>query len=417
MRFRAVLCAILVLVAIVHEVRSQGDRLWREIHFHDSTIASAPMLWSSIDYNVSSNRMSNELMQSILFEGAVGPQAIEGLLAQPPTSRTRVAAGTEGAFWFKSRGPEGWSMVAGTGFSDMVFGHMQTSMVQLYLNGNAQFEGERVALGPGKLKYFSNQFIGFGVERSYKRGVFGVSAILVKTSRFQEVNLRNASIFTAQNGTSVEASADFEYVRSSTMQSIPAAWYGTGAGVNLYWTYQPDSGGAVFSVQATDIGFVRFSGARKYEMNKDTVFGGVQVNSILELSNAFSGEIQADSLEALLGMNVVDGQHSAWLPARVQLDFVKPMSERWSLAMQLRQFMSYGVPQCRTGVHWQVTHFLGVEPYVRFGGFTRFDSGVTITSRFRDRIRLMFGYEMFGAHFNPQNTSSQALYFAGQWRF
>ncbi len=396
---------------------SQGDKWWSEYHYFGSKSLDKSSVWGSFDYQLKSNRLSNQILNEAIFDGRITKATADQFNSENSSSTTYLSGGVIGDLWYRMKREGSWNFLAGFSANDMVYVDLQTGLAQLYLNGNGPYEDKTLPLGPSKLKYLSTQSIGLGMEYTNQTLIWGFSAQLVKTSRYQELMMNNSSIYTAPNGTRIDAMLDFEYVSSASAQPKTTAWYGTGASINTYFVYQKKPEGTMLSVQLRDVGFSAFQGVRSYSLAKDSLFSGVEVDNILALDDALQTNADLDSIEALLGVNTRHNGKTIALPGRLNIDLVQPLSDQLSLAIGLRQILFLGMPEMRLGLNYRPSKYIAFEPHFSAGGYSRFDYGLTVSSNPADFLQVIVKYDLIESQLNAQNSSSQAFFIGGQLLF
>ena len=85
-------------------------------------------------------------------------------------------------------------------------------------------------------------------------------------------------------------------------------------------------------------------------------------------------------------------------------------------SVQLRQYFYAAPPEVRLGVNMSVAEWLSVEPYVRLGGFSIADFGLTGTLALGNRMGIILQYEMFESHILASSTTGQAFSIGGMLR-
>jgi hypothetical protein len=396
---------------------SQGDKWWNEYHFFGSKSTDKTSLWGSFDYQLKSNRLSNQILNEAIFDGRIAKATADQFSSENSNSTTYLSGGVIGDLWLRTNRPGKWNLLFGIGSRDMLYSSLKTGLGQLYLNGNGPYEDQELILGPSRLNYLSYQFLGFGTEYSNEKIIWGLSAQLIKTSRYQDFSINNSTLYTAPNGTYLEASLDFDYYASASSQPKASAWYGTGASLNTYLIYQQKPEGAMLSIQLNDVGFASFQGVKGYALTRDSLFSGVEINNILALDDALQANADLDSIEAILGITSSHKSKTTTLPGRLGIDFVQPLNQKLTLAIGARQLLFMGIPEIRLGMNIRAAKRLAFEPHFSFGGFSRFDYGLTVSSNPTDFLQLILKYDLLESQLNASNFTSQALFVGGQVLF
>ena len=396
---------------------AQKDWHWNQYHYFADSSYNQAGIWANSHYELLSNTISNEVMNQAIFDGKITSSSTAYLDDLDSDSYTRLSAGANGSMWFRSAYTKSWRWLTGIGFNDMAQSALKTGITQLYLRGNGPYEDQTLELGPSFLTYHSYQFLGFGFEKNTKKTSWGITAQLIKSSRYANVSIGFSELYTAPYGTAVEADLSFQYDATNTSQNKLGAWYGTGYGVNAFFVHQPKHNSALISIQVKDVGQIFYEGVNRYKVVDSFNFQGVEVDNVLQLDDSLINGGNIDSIEALVGLKESHPFARATLPANIKINYVLPMGERFSLSLQLRQYIRFGSPEISAGFAYRAANWLTLEPTLRIGGFSRFDYGLTAAINAKNRFQIIIKTEQFERLFAPKNSSSQYLFVGGQFKF
>ena len=407
---------ILLCFSATH-LAAQKDWHWNQYHYFADSSYNQAGIWANGHYELLSNTISNEVMNQAIFDGKITSSSTAYLDDLDSDSYTRLSAGANGSMWFRSADTKSWRWLTGIGFNDMAQSALKTGITQLYLRGNGPYEDQTLELGPSFLTYHSYQFLGFGFEKNTKKTSWGITAQLIKSSRYANVSIGFSELYTAPYGTAVEADLAFQYDATNTSQNKLGAWYGTGYGVNAFFVHQPKHNSALISIQLKDVGQIFYEGVNRYKVVDSFNFQGVEVDNVLQLDDSLINGGNIDSIEALVGLKESHPFARATLPANIQINYVLPMGERFSLSLQLRQYIRFGSPEISAGFAYRAANWITLEPTLRIGGFSRFDYGLTAAINAKNRFQIIIKTEQFERLFAPKNSSSQYLFVGGQFKF
>lgn len=414
---RLTLVAVIAMSLFTSDLIAQSDWIWTQYQYFGKADDGSAGLWGDISYEVTSSRLSNALMNEAIFQGKINATTTAGFENQDPDKYTRIYGSTNGSMWFRSKRKNAWRWMAGMGYQEQFIGNIKTGLAQLYLKGNGPFEDQSIPLGPSQITYLSYQYAGGGIEHKGASTSWGVTAQLLKTSRYYSFLVANSSLYTAPYGTSIEADVSMSYVAAASKQSKAQAWYGTGFSLNGYFTYQESEDDPLICVQIQDFGNIFFQGVTRLELTDSLRFDGLEVNSILQLDDSLVSNGNVDSLEALLGMQRSHPKTTALLPANVRIHYIRALNEKWRASLRLTQFITFGIPEIRLGLTYQPKSWLALEPSIRFGGMTRFDVGLSAAFQAGDRLQLLVKSEQFENLIAPQESTGQYLFVGGQLVF
>lgn len=409
-------CLLLLAVSITPHLHAQGGWLWHPYQYFGTRSSTHASIYGQGEYQLSSNRISNRLMAEAVFRGRVQSETSDAVLGWDPSATLRIQGSTNGSMWFRSRRTGAWRWFAGAGFNELLAGSLRNGLVQLYLKGNAPFEGQRIDLGPSSLQYHSYQFVGGGFEHEGEAFTWGLGTKVIKTSRYYNIRLGQSSLYTAPYGTSIETDIDLDYEAAASWQPKAEAWYGTGFALSGYMVYH-GSEKTLLALEVQDAGLSFFEGVTKYQMQDTHTYTGIEVENILELDDDLVSDGDLDSVEAILGLTEGHSPATAMLPAFVRFHFIYDLGRVLRVSASLKQYFLFGIPELQAGLCFRLNEWLAVQPVVRAGGFTRFDYGLGLAVQPVTSLQLMVQVEQFENLIAPQESTGQYLFVGGQLAF
>ncbi|MEZ4720457.1 MAG: hypothetical protein R2813_01105 [Flavobacteriales bacterium] len=413
---RLAIIITLLTAASVH-AWAQSDWIWNQYLYSGDTNLSRGGIWCHAEYGIQTNTLSNKLMNEAIYQGRINSATSDAVVDLNSADYTRLSAGTNGAIWYRTARPNAWRFLFGLGYNDHAIGLMKNGVAQLYLKGNGPFEDQKMELGPSEITYHSYQFAGLGIEHGKQNVTWGITAQLIKSSRYTHLKLGESSLYTAPYGTAVESSLNFRYDASASEQAKLSAWYGTGYSLNAYYVYKASEKAPMICVELRDAGQIFYQGVRRLRLNDSLNFYGVGVNNILQLDDSLVSGENLDSIEALLGLQQSHPKLTTWLPAHFNIHFIQPLSEKVRLEIGLKQYVSMGIPEVAVGIAFQPKPWISFEPRIRFGGFTRFDVGLNAFLQAGQHLQIILKSEQFENLIAPDKSTSQYLFFGGQVSF
>ena len=146
-------------------------------------------------------------------------------------------------------------------------------------------------------------------------------------------------------------------------------------------------------------------------------FNGLEANNILQLDDSLVNGGELDSLEALLGLQRAHPFRRVGMPVSIQVNYVHPIGKRSSINVQLRQFLTFGLPEFRGGFVYRPQPWIAFEPTIRAGGMSRVDLGLSVAINAGNRFLLLLKTEQFENLVAPDRSTSQYLSLATQLKF
>ncbi len=411
------LIASIVLSLTIGSVQSQNNWNWNQYHYFADSNFTSGGAWGSINYHILSNHLTNELTNQVVFDGKVLPYATEFIDEYASSGYTMMSAGSVGEVWVRPGNNKKWRPIFGLGYRDVATATLKTGLVQHYLRGNGPYEDEEIDLGPSELSYHSYQFFGVGLEHTSDKTQWGATAQLIKSSRYAQLSMGSSSIYTAPFGSSIEADLNFRYDYTSTEQGKLGAWYGTGYSINAFFQHQANTNGVLINFQLRDFGQIFYEGINRWKLNDSLTFNGLEANNILQLDDSLVNGGELDSLEALLGLQRAHPFRRVGMPVSMQVNYVHPIGKRFSINVQLRQFLTFGLPEFRVGFVYRPQPWIAFEPTIRAGGMSRVDLGLSVAINAGNRFLLLLKTEQFENLVAPDRSTSQYLSLATQLKF
>lgn len=396
---------------------AQADWVWQQYAYFGDSITNGAGIYASADYEILSNKLSNALVNQAIFQGKINSETSAGFEDLDSDKYLRFTAGTNGELWARGNRSGKWRWLFGMGYRDQAFVTTKIGLAQLYLKGNAPFEGKELPLGPSEVLYHSYQYAGVGIEHSNGPTTWGVTAQLIKSSRYADMLLNTSSIYTAPYGTSIDVDVQMRYDYTNSNQSKLEAWYGTGYGLNAYFIHKPSKSSPLISFQLKDFGQIFYEGVNRLKLTDSLQFSGVEVNNILQMDDSLIGNGNIDSIEALIGLQSAHPFVRAALPAHIKINYIHPLGEKAFLNLELKQYLGFGLPQLRVGLSYRLAPWFTLEPSLRAGGFSRVDIGLTAAIQIKQSLQLMVKTEQFEQLIAPQKSTGQALFVGAQWKF
>ena len=388
---------------------AQSERWFNAYHYGGETGSESSDLWINGNYTLNSNRLQNALMADAAFRQRIAGDHAAYLKNEDPTSNSMLYGGIDASAWLRLVGEKQQALHIGAGVVDASWGKMKTGLVQLALTGNGPYEDLAMPLGPSYLNRMSYQFVGIGMDHRHKEMVMGITASLIKLSRLQSLEISTGNMYTAPYGQYIDAELNGRFVQSGSAQATLPAWYGTGAGINAFWVLLPGEGKTYFSIELSNLGLVHLSGSRVMDIEFDTVYSGLEITNILDPATAPLGGGSLDSLPELLGVTRYAASHLQALPATLRIDLVRTVGERLSAAISLKQWIQAISPELRLGLSYKPVPAFSVEPYIKLGGFSRFDPGLSLHLRAGTSLSLFAEIGMFETWLAPKASSSQSM--------
>ncbi len=278
----------------------------------------------------------------------------------------------------------------------------QKDALQLALNGNAPYAGELLELAPTKYQSQSFLSIGFNLieKRKHLSWSYGFAALF--GTDFQDLNLERGSVFTEQNGSYLDLSAQYRYRNSDTLNPIKGM--GLGLGGSLQYSIHDQLS---LGIELSDFGFIFWNNA-SYTINADTSFRylGEFVPNLLDFEGSLFEDTQQGLDDALLTKE--GGSFVALTPFNLKANATylhKDLGKLKSSQVLVEYVYTAGfTPLFRLSSTWAFKRW-SLTPDLSYGGFTSMGAGLSTAyeTRFWKAKLQLFNAQGFIA------SSSKAL--------
>jgi hypothetical protein len=283
------------------------------------------------------NSFLNALYQGQFIDSAMKAEQETKLLA---TNRLGVYASYGVAYsWRGNPDSLRWGFTIALRDRQSVYGKFSSDAFRLAFEGNRPFRGQTANLDNTRLTYLHWQQLQF--EAKYftpdKRSTATFGFSILNGSQLQEINLSEGRLYTASDGTSLEAAAKGSYYSSDTSNTKMLSRNGSGTCFNFrFSTILGDSASrfrhsVTFAVQ--DLGYIRWNDqSHIYNVDTSYTFTGVDATQIILNPDDIPGLPESDSL---IG-TPVRGQVITFLPLGICAGYTLATPWHWFGGVELR---------------------------------------------------------------------------------
>ncbi len=263
--------------------------------------------------------------------------------------------------------------------------------LRLFLNGNKQFAGQEVELGPSQFESWWYTNLKYRYEALLDSIPYKLDVGIVVGHEYSAYDVRKASIFTESNGEYLDA--DLEYVIRETRSNSPIPFGGLGmaTGFEISMPLRDQKYRLDFKIE--DLGVVFWSGLEETRVDSAFRFRGANFESIFDLNDSLVAA-ERDRIQNGFFNGTTDG-YAALMPFNVNFRFAKPckdakyLKELYALA-EYRYLTAY-IPRLGVGSLWHFNprHILRGE--LTYGGFNTLALGVSYQLTLAERYRFTLG--------------------------
>lgn len=346
---------------------------------------------SYFDYFANSNVISNSFVNTFLFEDFIensvkddvtnlmnskinrfGVDVDAGLEFKIHPNRSHFKNNDELTFFDKS------TKIFRVGQRDFTSLKFTDNFFELYFRGNKQFAGESITLGPVDYTNFSYQYFGYGLEYDIsKKETIGAIINILKGTRFTDVNMPTAQLFTAQDGDSINFAADINLAKADNLQPRLSSFQGFGTSFDLLYKKKTDA--ITYELKIEDLGFISWFGLNSFQANSEWAFTGVEINDILNINGNEFNNVQADSLSNILGIKNQVSNKFYLLPTKLQAEITYNRIRPLSFNLGARYYLSTAnLPRIWLKTAYNCCHSSRIQPSLTlaYGGFSKFDAAI-----------------------------------------
>lgn len=225
----------------------------------------------------------------------------------------------------KMFGTTGWSWYTGLKSRWMFGAEFSKDAYQLGFYGNAPFAGSTLQIGKLKADYLAYQQISAGFIRTIQSNSnahqIGFALSYVNGNSFFSTSTDRASLYTDSLGQNLKLDLNGQFVQNDPSKQRFAYPNGMGAGLDFFYNASFKNGKHSISVQATDIGFIRWSDfGTSNSLDTSIQFSGIQVPHVFNLNEQFFTGL-SDSVRTIFDNTRSTGNRILMLPGTISVAY------------------------------------------------------------------------------------------------
>lgn len=290
------------------------------------------------------------------------------------------------------------------------------NLFKLVFNGNEQFAGEEIEISNNHLYYSGFSQVKAGFIKSFYTTRFDHTFALIGSinigTTHNYININNASLLTADNGTFIDSKLNAEvlWAKNNSDEKIKFI-NGLGGGIDLFYHFECDRGNN-FSLAVNDIGFIHWFEKHSTTLSTDTsiYFDGLQIDDILNIS-ATTDELNADSLKETFKAYTSKSAFTTKLPFSIQAHFSHDFNDKLSVGAGFMHVSSLAAkPFYFADLKYQVFPFLQLVPNVSYGAYSKFAAGMDLVVNFNEYY-CYAGSDFLTSFLNSDKFTGTGFYF------
>jgi hypothetical protein len=369
------------------------------------------------EYTAGSDALTNSFMNSFyegkfLDSGMINTQAGKLL----PSNRIGAYASYSMAYNFRPHADSGkWEFTVAYRDRQVLFGQFTDDAFLIAFKGNRAFKGETANLGNTHLTQMHWQQAQVEAKFNAPDGnsdvTFGYSAI--NAQQLQEINLHEATIFTASDGSALDVNTQAEYFSSDTNETKTGVRNGSGSAFNFRFNaYFGDTSKhyrSQLSFMVQDLGFIHWNeSSLVYSVDTNMHYTGVDASQLIVNGGTITGVPNSDSL---IGAPK-HGQIITFLPLGVRFRYtVFFPGSMWGGIDARAWSYNESVPLVSIFGGWHsANHKLNIGAGAGVGGYARLQIPLQVSWHPCDNFGITAGSTNITGYIAPKQTHGQGLY-------
>ena len=364
---------------------------------HDTTYYSHEIILTGMA-EVSSSALKNEFTNKLIYGGFISDQIKNqtfdkhknvnrlglDIMTELEYRNMKVNAFRNDKIGFLVKG--GYSILGSAIYTKDAFG--------LVFYGNSSYLGETADLTGSQFSFISFQKVGFGIIN--KKTKSNISLNLYNISDFTNGFLRNGSVTTNQDGTSIEVKLD------GALNSAIGNSFSKGIGLGVDCDYRipfigTNTKRVTVQFLAKNIGVANYhSGIQQYRIDSSYVYDGLKFKEIYGDKSLFRDDF---SLLDSLNIEKVVQKKTLFLPGFLQVGKIVDDNNlsKWQSFFGIRLYPSLTFsPLLFIGAHYKANKWLEVGAQATFGGFSNFRIGAYSSIRLKNWAIGIASQDVYG---------------------
>lgn len=403
------LVLLVTLCACVHAF-SQLPVWQGEFAFSDDTTKPRDYFKVVSEYTVNSNSLSNEFMNGMGSGDEISEENKEQELVNLK-NKLRIGIVLDASVWYKHRVKKHTINLVfalrGRSFRAIELGK---DVVELALNGNTAYQGEEKKLSPASLLNYIHQEVYVGAEKVFNQHglMIGGGLTLQKLSTYTSLAIEKGSLYTAPDGRYVDFEIQYQSEETRSVSSNNLKRFeGWGTTLNVYAHKQFNNKNSL-AFEIRDVGFIYMSDKKTNSLDTTGRWSGVEVEDI----NSFNSNSSSTNVDDLLNKNEERKAGRLITTGSVNLSYYHQLNAKLEGYIGVKQyFTSAYLPRIYVRPYYKVHHYLSVGVPVAYGGFGRFDLGLSVKGNILKNYYYTVDVNYLESLLNPKNSSGQGFNF------
>lgn len=369
------------------------------------------------EYTAGSDALTNSFMNSFyqgkfLDSNTINDQQSKLL----PSNRIGAYASYAMAYSFRPDPDSGkWEYMIAYRDREELYGRFSDDAFGIAFKGNRAYKGMTADLGNSQITSIHWQQVQLEAKFSAPDGksdaTFGFS--VMNAQRLEEINIHEATIYTASDGSAIDVNANADYFASDTLSKKRGSRNGSGSCFNFRFnayfgdTAKPYRSQLSFMVQ--DLGFIRWNeNSLIYSVDTNMHYTGVDASQVIVNGGSVTGVPDSDSL---IGAPK-HGQIITFLPLGIRFRYTIFFPGAFWGGIDAHAW-SYNdaVPLVSIFGGWHsADHKINIGAGAGVGGYARLQIPLQVSWRPCNNFGITVGSTNITGYIAPKNSHGQGLY-------
>ena len=368
---------------------------------------------------INSNALTNSFIKSYLYTNSY----IDDNLKQQQVDRLKksnsigvdIKAGLYGQHKFNKIRVE-----AGLSYRDFSSAQFSSDAFKLIFYGNSMYSGQTASLDPMNVYNVNYQTLYMGVKKivGKKQNVtLGARLGFVRGGRFQKVDSKNLSLYTATDGSYLRLNGKFDvaYTNDSTFSAVPTM---NGGGLTSDYFFSIKGKRSVFAIELLDVGYIRWNNVTTYSGDGSYRYDGIEIANILGGNGIILDPINLSTFFESMGINKTVKDVTYMLPSTLHISYYRHLTPKVSVTGGVRQQFVHGyIPKVYGKLAYYLTKDFVLVPSLSYGGFGKADIELGIAKSFSNHVLISTNLMWFEYVAAPSKTSGHGMSVAFSYYF
>lgn len=366
-------------------------------------------------FDYGSNVASNQFINKFIFGGEIN-RANKDNFYQNLGSRNTI--GGDFNFTIQAEipvdtflGKTNFSFLIGIEHNEHFDGKFSSDLSKIIFDGNKMFAGKYAKLGATNFNYINYQQLNFGFinfkKSNGKTAKEGVVFSIIKAQEHQAIIIPEGTLFTEQFGKELAIDINYTYNSSDSTKKGLSAFNGVGISTDLFTQFNLKNDGKI-NLEVNDLGFIQWS-KKSIQIEADTllIYDGVEVDNVFDLNDSIISSFSQDSLLDYVSTKKNKGGYAIALPTFFNINYLHTFNKKWNATIGFKyRILANYFPLFYTNVQFLINPKFIVQGNLLYGGYGKFNGGLTIAKQIKNNIQVVVGTNHLGAYLLPAATYS-----------